>query len=129
MIEVVKPSPWTEYEKQQAALFASNEWAVFRHEAEAGITTWIKRNENGDIVVRETQEVTGILEANKIKQGCWDGWKNKKAGAIVASIPVVEFNKLKDECGFDGAQFDMKHLKKKLNDSDLRLFRTGGGRL
>jgi hypothetical protein len=72
----------------------------------------------------EEQKVDGIVELNKEQYkeagGRWEETFNK-----VASIPIVLYFKLKKEGIID----DPARLKRWLNDSDNRVFRTRPGRV
>lgn len=119
----------TKQEQREAKKYATGDWAVIRHCPITEITTWMKR-EGDTIIFRETQpQAYQIIEENKYLANEWKGWKGKKHGAVVSRIPIVTWNKLLQECGYDGAEHDTDKMKKILNDSDNAYLRTGGGTL
>lgn len=119
----------TKLEQREAKKYASGVWAIFRYEAETGITTWVKRESPSIIKFIETQDSTQIVEENAYLRTNWDGWQGRKHGAVVARIPIVTDNALKIRCGYDGAEYDKKKYNELLNDIDYRKLRTGGGSL
>lgn len=123
----------TKREQYEASKYATGAWAVLRYDAEIGITTWVRREELGNgkskIHFMETQDATQIIDENKHLANSWDGWANKKHGAVVARIPIVTDNEFKRRSGYDGSEYDQKQYNKLLNDIDYRKLRTGGGSL
>lgn len=97
-----------------------------------GRKTYMKMEESGELRVRETQVMTDeMIALNHFRQTTWDGWHGK-TGAVVASVPLTEWYKWKRELGWKPGtknQADMEEIKKRLNDSEFSMFRTGGGKL
>ena len=89
--------------------------------------------DQGDgVVIRETQDVTGLLDANKALQN--EGRHRSRDGSLehVASIPPIIVHKWMNEDGVNFLALPKKerraYLARKLNDPDWRYLRTGGGR-
>lgn len=118
----------SQMEMAQAVLYAKGDWALFKYEADTGISTYVKR-EGTKIVFREHQPVKQILEQNHVAQSLWTGWHGKNHGAMVHATPAVIFEKMKRMCGWDGVRYDRLAMNKLLNDIDYSKFRTGGGKL
>jgi hypothetical protein len=119
----------TKAEQREAKKYANGDWAVLRHCSVTEITTWMRRD--GDVITfRETQpQAYQILEENKHLANGWTGWAGKKHGAVVSRIPIVTWNKMMQQCGYDGAEYDKDKLKSMLNDGEYAALRTGGGKL
>ena len=115
-------------EVTQAQLYAKGEWALFKYESETGIRTYVRRD-GTKIIFREYQPVRNIIAQNHEARSRWTNWHDKKHGAVVHSTPVLEFEKMKKLCGWDGVQYDRVAMNKLLNDPDYAKFRTGGGKL
>lgn len=127
-MELLETSPrLTDWEKQQAALYTSGDWAVLSHDDLTGITLWV-RAEGTTRHFRETQQVEAIVEENKSRQSDWKGFDKSGHGAVIRSIPLVEYNRLKLQCGFDGFEWDRKHMNKLLNDSDNAAWKVAPGK-
>lgn len=111
------------------------------YDAATGIQTWFHKDAvDGTITVEELQDVEPILEANKAVQ-------NREAGGAmgltafsrkgikngmwhVGSIPMTLAFKWLNEEGINiFKKSDWPRVRKKLNDIDYRLLRTGLGRV
>jgi hypothetical protein len=107
------------------------DWTLLSHD-ESGKKTYFKVEPSGDLKVRITQVMNDeMIRENQFRANEWRGW-NGKNHAIVASVPEVQWNKMKMESGWIPGtknKVDWKHLRKKLNSSDYSVFRTGGGKL
>lgn len=89
---------------------------------------WVE--DDGTVIVRKTQDVTPILDHNKALANHDDGYSRSREMRRVASIPLVVIEQWRAE-GFDllSGNFDRKELRRRLNDSDNRFFRTAPGRV
>ena len=109
------------------------DWTLLSFDQDAGKKTYFKVEDSGEIKIRVTQLMTDeMIAMNQHRQNSWNGWAGKE-GAIVASVPEVEWNKMKMASGWKPGtknKVDMAYLKKKfLNSGDYSIFRTGGGKL
>ena len=94
---------------------------LFDRDPELGITKYWHVKDNGEYVVETVQDVTGIAEYNKRSYNNADKkWKDVNK---VASIPLSVYYELKRQ----GIADDPKALRKWLNDSNNRVFRTRQG--
>ncbi len=94
---------------------------LFDRDPELGITKYWHVKDNGEYVVETVQDVTGIAEYNKRSYNNTDKkWKDVNK---VASIPLSVYYELKRQ----GIADDPKALRKWLNDSNNRVFRTRQG--
>jgi len=75
------------------------------------------------IIISETQDVTAIIEANKRSANAIDRHQKHGEWSKVASIPLNIYYDLKRQ----GIVDDPVRLKRWLNDSDNKYFRTRGG--
>ena len=75
------------------------------------------------IIISETQDVTAIIEANKRSANAIDRHQKHGEWSKVASIPLSIYYDLKRQ----GIVDDPVRLKRWLNDSDNKYFRTRGG--
>jgi len=86
--------------------------------------------ENDSITISHSQDVTAVLDANKIARANADSQK-KSDMVRVASIPhVVVIEWMKEGINVMAPTYeDKKRMKMKLNSPDYAYLRTGGGRL
>ncbi len=96
---------------------------IFDRDPQMGITRYWHVKDDGEYVIETVQDVSAIAKANKRAYNGTD--KNWKDVNKVASIPVNVYYELKRQ----GIADDPKALRKWLNDSDNRVFRTRQGRL
>ena len=90
-----------------------------------GIDTYMHLDD-GRLIVRNTFDMEPILEANKAASNDGTGgWTPSRQMRRVASVPLVLL-KLWDSMGISPKK-DRKEFLKRLNDSELRGFRTDGG--
>ena len=82
---------------------------------------------DGDtLIVQNTYDATPILESNKIASNDGtNGWTPSRQMRRVANVPLALLH-LWDSMGISPTK-DRKEFLKKLNDPDLRGFRTDGG--
>ena len=93
--------------------------------------------DNGDqLIIKQSQDITGIIEANKkeyaqsMNNKGWDGNNAFAASNKVASIPLVVFAELEKQGITRGFQvLDMDRFKAWLNNPDNQVFRTRQGRV
>lgn len=108
------------------------DWTLLDHDPTTGRKSYFKIEENGDLKIRHTQVMTDeMISLNQHRANDWTNWHGKDH-AIVASVPIDQWDKMKRESGWvPGTRnhLDWKHMKKRLNDGDNKLFRTGGGKL
>lgn len=83
----------------------------------------------GLITLEEQQDVTDIIEGNKIAQNDGtNGWTPSRDMKHVATIPLCVLHQWSVEAGVHMNSPAMGEIiKKKLNDPDFRGFRTGLG--
>lgn len=126
-------TPLTEAEIRQAKQYATGLWSLLRYDASTGIRTEVRKEDLGNgkmkLHFRETQPCTSTIEENKVLANEWNGWAGKKYGGVVARIPIAQWNNMKIQCGWDGAEYDQKKMNRLLNDGDYAALRTGGGKL
>jgi hypothetical protein len=90
--------------------------------------------DNGsDVVIKQSQDITGILEFNKAQYNETDSrarWGNDAIGSKVASIPLTVFQDLEKKGITRGFTIlDHKRFKEFLNNPDNVVFRTRAGRI
>ena len=96
---------------------------IFSKDEGTGITKFWHVKGNGEYVVETQQNVSAIVEANKRQ---YNDTPNKHSDLNkVATIPLSVYYELKRK----GIADDPKALKKWMNDSDNRVFRTRAGTL
>lgn len=129
----INHTPLTPDEILHAKRYANGSWALLRRQADTGIETHVRKEDLGNgkykLHFRETQPCAPVIEENKFLANEWSGWAGKNHGAVVARVPVVEWNAMKLKCGWDGGEYDARKMNKLLNDGDYAAFRTGGGKL
>lgn len=92
-----------------------------------GITTKYLADEEGNLTISKTQDISEIIERNKIIAD--NPWSEDKSFKHVASVPLVVIQQWRKE-GID--IYDKNDLPKiiaKLNSSEFDAFRTGGGNI
>ena len=100
---------------------------LFSENKDQGIKRiWHENAETGDVTIETQQDITAVIEANKAiynavdEKANWTGeWH------LVASIPESLYYKMKAEGKID----DQEYMKKWLNDSDNKFFRTRPGKV
>jgi hypothetical protein len=90
--------------------------------------------DNGsDVIVKQTQDISGIIEFNKAQYNETDSrarWGNDAIGSKVASIPLTVFQDLEKKGITRGFTIlDHKRFKEFLNNPDNVVFRTRAGRI
>lgn len=96
---------------------------IFSKDEGTGITKFWHVKGNGEYVVETQQNVSAIVEANKRQ---YNDTPSKHSDLNkVATIPLSVYYELKRK----GIADDPKALKKWMNDSDNRVFRTRAGTL
>jgi hypothetical protein len=121
----------TQQEIAQAKLYATGEWALLSYDSMSTVSTWVRRD-GTKLHFRETMSpdvVQDIADLNAEKSKAWRGFHQTPHGAVVASIPIPIYNQMRDQCGWDGVEYDQTKFNRMLNDSDNRAWRTGGGKL
>lgn len=98
---------------------------VINNDVEAGIVTLMHYDDADDsMTIEDIQNVEPLVEQNKAlyndSPGNWKGNMHR-----VASIPMTVYNQLVQS----GCARDKKCMKRWLNDSDNRVFRTRDGRV
>lgn len=102
----------------------------FSESPEHFITRIQHEHADGDGAIETIQDVTETVETNKFNFNERSGTRWKHFVNHVASIPTSIYYKLMREGIVDDINDpEMKALKKWLNDSDQRVFRTRDGRL
>ncbi len=104
------------------------DWILRDYDFKTGVSKWVLYEPDGKIVMRTDYPVAQTLEENAAHfNAAGDGWKGD--WHRVASVPL---NLLYDSnLGLIDAhnEGDEKYVKRWLNDSDNRGFRTKGGTL
>ena len=103
--------------------YQDGDWSLMKWDAKTNVSTWGKRDENGNLVVRTDTPIEATLSENaavrNIAEKAWRGdWHR------VASIPLPIFYNQLQEAQSHG---DQRYLSKWLNDADNRGFRTKEG--
>jgi hypothetical protein len=96
---------------------------LFSRDEATGITRYWHVKQNGEYVIETVQDTTKIIEANKRSYNDVSGKFGEHAK--VASIPLSVYYELKKQ----GIADDPKALRKWLNQSENRAFRTREGTL
>ena len=93
--------------------------------------TDILTDANDDAVIRQQEDLTPYLEANKQAYNNSDSkWSDRLFGNRIASIPNIVIDQLNKDGIMQGfAIIDQKRFFKWLNDPDNRFFRTKQGKL
>jgi hypothetical protein len=92
-------------------------------------TNFIADESEGKFHIERKQDVTPVIEENKIKQSLGEGVSKSKELNHVASIPLVVVEQLAKQ-GIMSPTGDIKdhvRFKRWLNDRDNRLFRVWTG--
>lgn len=108
--------------------YSDTKWNLVSRNPYTKVRTYVRFNENGEVVVRKTQEVDDILNVNHAMSAEWSGWHGKD-DAIVARVPTAVFQDWKDSGKIDERGEDQDALNRLLNDGDYSKLRTGGGHL
>jgi len=91
-----------------------------------GIDTYAHLEDDGTLIIQDQFAAEPILEANKAAStDGTGGWSPSRNMRRVASVPLTLLH-LWDSMGIS-PQKDRKEFLRRLNDSDLRAFRTDGG--
>ena len=94
-------------------------------------TTSVGLNSNDEITIKQSQDVTDLMEANKAEYNAADTkWSDSLFGNKVASIPFTAVDKLNKQGIMQGFKvLDQKRFFAWLNDPDNLFFRTKPGKL
>ena len=96
-----------------------------------GITETAFEDVGDQLIIKQSQDITGIIEANKAEYNqstSNQGWSDQAFGNKVASIPLTVFAELEKQGITRGfTVLDMKRFKEWLNNPDNRVFRTRQG--
>lgn len=101
---------------------------VLKHDAETGQTLTMNQNSDGITYIENSQKFDNLLKINKHMADDWRPGQmvgSQKHMAHVAEIPNVLYNQLVKKFGRPAD--NPEAWKKWLNDSENRVFRTGGG--
>lgn len=91
-----------------------------------GIDTYGHLDSDGSLTIQNTFDASPILDANQISSNDGTGgWTPSRNMRKVASVPIALLH-LWDSMGISPKK-DRKEFLKRLNDSELRGFRTDGG--
>jgi hypothetical protein len=92
--------------------------------------TTIRENPHGELLIERFQDVSPILENNKILANSGDGYSASREWRRAASIPLIIVEKWKTEEGIDVLNPDHQEaVRRKLNSSEYAFLRTAPGRL
>lgn len=87
-------------------------------------------SEDGNLIIRKTQDVEPILDRNKRLYTADDGWSPSRDVRRAASIPLVVVEQWLREEGIDVFNPDHRDaVRRKLNSPEWRHLRTAPGRL
>lgn len=102
---------------------------ISNYDAATGVTEHFQKDSNGVITVARSQDVSSVLDANKVSQNAAsEGWKGELHHT--ASIPIVVWEQWWKEFGSDpGSKENRVRLKRKLNSSEFRYLRTKLGEI
>lgn len=94
-----------------------------------GIETIFHDRPDTDGFTLETrQDISSIIEANKKAQNEGDGYTPSRDMKHVATVPFIVLQIWAQEAGVEMSDPAFSEIiKRKLNDSDLKYFRTGMG--
>ncbi len=98
-------------------------------------TTYMKDDMDGKIAIKEEVNIDPHLKHNKILLNQDDGYSKSRDLKRVASIPTIALSVWANEYNGSRNWFSLpkevqkKILKKKLNSSEFRYFKTAEGRL
>jgi hypothetical protein len=102
---------------------------VLSYDPLTGIRERFIWNEDGSFQIVTDQFAQPILESNKQEMNQTDERARWKEGQMVASLPLVIYQKLMDEGIIDRADTRQIKLRKWLDDPANRFFRTRPGKL
>ena len=108
----------------------SERWFHMKTDRATGRQTHIRFADNGDIVVRETipaNYLNAHMDFTTAVRNDWDGWRGKKIGAVVSSVPADIDMIIKRRSGLERGQHDAKKYNQILRD-DFPVFITAGGK-
>ena len=94
-------------------------------------TTSVGLNDKEEITIKQEQDVSELIEANKQEYNNADTkWSDRLFGNKIASIPFTAIDKLNKQGIMKGYEIlDQKRFFAWLNDRDNRFFRTKPGTL
>tara|TARA_B100000767_G_C19484700_1_gene417691 strand:- start:42 stop:356 length:315 start_codon:yes stop_codon:yes gene_type:complete len=94
-------------------------------------TTSVGLNDKEEITIKQEQDVSDLIEANKQEYNNADTkWSDRLFGNKVASVPFAAIDKLNKQGIMKGYEIlDQKRFFAWLNDRDNRFFRTKPGTL
>jgi hypothetical protein len=100
---------------------------LFSHDPISKITTWWNDNdENDEIILHKEQDITELLEGNKLEYDTYSGPSHKWGDwAQVARLPITLYNELRQS----GKLFDKAYMTRMLNSTEWRMYRTRPGRV
>ena len=94
------------------------------------IHTTIRETPHGELLIERHQDVSPILENNKILANSGDGYSPSREWRRAASIPLMIVEKWRAEEGIDCLNPDhAEAVRRKLNSSEYAFLRTAPGRL
>ena len=85
-------------------------------------------HQNGKVIVRKTQVVQNIIEANLAEQSEFNGFKGDRPYRV-ARIPWLERNKLMERCGYENGEYDETKYNAILDDRDNYKLKTIPGKI
>lgn len=101
---------------------------LISYNPDSGIAAYYEADGKDARLIHEYDDVSGVLDNNKLNYNHVNGWNSDRSMHKVATIPLSIITKWKLEEGLD--VFNKEHrdrLKKKLNDPDWRWLRTSPG--
>lgn len=101
---------------------------LISYNPDSGIAAYYEADGKDTRLIHEYDDVSGVLDNNKLNYNHVNGWNADRSMHKVATIPLSLVTKWKLEEGLD--VFNKEHrerLKKKLNDPEWRWLRTSPG--
>jgi hypothetical protein len=101
------------------------DWSLLDYDFQTGTSKWIMYHGDGSYTIRADQPMDRVLEQNKEDLNASAG-RRWGEGQRTASVPTHIYDKYLRQARLEG---DHAYVKKWLNDSDNRMYRTFGGRI
>lgn len=101
---------------------------LISYNPDSGIAAYYETDGKDARLIHEYDDVSGVLDNNKLNYNHVNGWNADRSMHKVATIPLSIITKWKLEEGLD--VFNKEHrdrLKAKLNDPEWRYLRTSPG--
>lgn len=116
---------------QDYSLHHTNGWetSYVRENPQTGIRTYIVFDHaNGKVIIRKTQRVDRIVEANLAEQAEFTGFKGDRPYRV-ARVPWLERQRMMEACGLENGEYDETKYNRLLDDRDNYKLKTIPGRI